>query len=1244
MLRVGRPAPALMDSPRPSPAPVVEIDGDGVVVAASPAAAALLGVPVRDAVGRPFEAWVAGPERSAVRSALGRVRAGDADDVTLRAEGSTNVPLWISLRRDGAGRVVGRVRGDRRPAAEAAPTAHADRLRLLAHVMSRADAPFEDVVAQTLALTTELLGLEIGVLAGIEGDAYTVAACYAPDADLAAGDRFALGDTYCSITLERGDLLSIEHMSGSPYHRHPCFATFGLETYVGAPVYLGGAPWGTLCFSSSEPRSLTDADRDLVRVLAVWASGALERRAQMAELADRERQVQAVITAAPVVLFALDADGVFTLCEGHGLQALGLRPNELVGQSLFEVYGDAPETAAAVRAGLAGEPQSWIAHLGPLVYESWASPVRDGDGRIAGLTGVSVDVTRLHEAQRQVRREAERLRRLLDVTAQDGPFEELATAVLAEMTDLLGLQGGLLARVDGSDYVSVAGYRREGEAPAPGTVYPLHETYCDLALSRGDVVAIDHMARSEHRDHPCYAAVGLEAYVGAPIVVDGTVYGAISFSSTEPAAAPFTESDKELVRLAAQWARGLLEREARESALTESEGRLRALSASTTEAICFASGGVIFDCNDQFARLVGLTRREDLFGTQAGDYVAPEYAAKVYEMVLQNRTEPYEIVGVRADGGRFWAEVQGGPTLYEGRVVRMTAIRDISKRKAAEAQTRFQASVLAQVSEAVVAVGLDGRVTYWNGGAERLHDVAASDALGRPLLDLAPYLAVGAGTSALRALDAVGARGGDAVQPLPGGGRRFLAVTTDVLHEEGGTETGRLAVVRDVTDQREMAARLRHQASHDVLTGLPNRALFQEYVETALAAGGPFAVLFVDLDHFKVVNDSLGHEAGDRLLRAVADRLPRAVSDHAGAVVARFGGDEFAVLLRAPAAEAEAAGRALLAALAAPVDLGERAVSPAASVGVVGEGRRYDSPEALLRDADTAMYAAKHGGRGRLAVFDPSMHEAARLRFQTEHDLRHAVDRGQLRIHLQPIVDLRTGGAVGFESLIRWEHPERGLLAPGQFVPLAEELGLVADLDRWVLDATCREIGGWRCWTDEALVMVSVNCSDQAFLAERLAERARAAVDAAGIPPDRFVLELTERALIDSQAAQGALGSIREHGLQLCVDDFGSGYSSLGLLHALPVDGLKIDRSFVGDLERSREARAVVRAVVGLSEELGLRAVAEGIETPGQLRALRRAGARLGQGYLFSKPVPPAEARAMLAAPPWADSWNSWTS
>ena len=673
------------------------------------------------------------------------------------------------------------------------------------------------------------------------------------------------------------------------------------------------------------------------------------------------------------------------------------------------------------------------------------------------------------------------------------------------------------------------------------------------------------------------------------------------------------------------------ERVRAQAARQEVDNRFRALSGASFEAIAFSENGTVVDANPQFAELFGYGSIVDVLGLDAMAFCAPASQELVARMIREGRPEPYEAQLVRANGSTFWAEVQGRMVEQDGRELRITALRDISARRVAEARTRFQADVLSQVSDAVIALDTAGLVTYWNAAAERLHGIPAAEALGLPLDDVLHYELPGEPDSGAGAALRIAADTEDALLYVgPDGRRHYVAVSSSTLRGEHGEPEGLLAVVRDVTTRREMALRLQHQATHDALTGLPNRAAFGDRIGAALADGRPFGVLFLDLDRFKGVNDTLGHDAGDRLLVAVAERMREAVGDDG--LVARFGGDEFGIVAELPPERVAALAEAMLARVAQPVDVGERTVTPGASIGTVADASAYADAETLLRDADTAMYEAKRAGRAQAAVFDPAMHASASLRFGLENDLRHAVERDQLRLAFQAIVDLRTGAIGGFEALLRWQHPEHGLVSPDRFIPIAEDIGIVDALDRWVLFAACRAVGAW---PQDTPLFLSVNCSDQAFVQTELPALVDAATREGGVPPESLVLELTERALVDEQAALRQIAAMRTKGVRLSIDDFGSGYSSLGLLHTLPVDALKVDRSFISELETSPSARAIVRAVASLSDELGLGTVAEGIETAGQLAVLREAGCRYGQGYLFTPPVPPDAAAHQTVHPPW---------
>jgi diguanylate cyclase (GGDEF)-like protein/PAS domain S-box-containing protein len=422
----------------------------------------------------------------------------------------------------------------------------------------------------------------------------------------------------------------------------------------------------------------------------------------------------------------------------------------------------------------------------------------------------------------------------------------------------------------------------------------------------------------------------------------------------------------------------------------------------------------------------------------------------------------------------------------------------------------------------------------------------------------------------------------------------------------------------DVTARMEAEEQLRHQAFHDPLTGLANRALFTDRVEHALVLRDGVAVVFLDLDDFKAVNDSLGHLAGDALLQAVALRLSGALRP--GDTIARLGGDEFAVLFEEAGAAVSAADVAerVIAALQEPFDLDGREVFVTASIGIgVGE-----DAEELLRSADVAMYRAKASGKAQYVVYAPKMDDDLVGRLELVADLRRACVEEEFVLHYQPIVELESRRVVGVEALVRWQHPTRGLLQPADFVALAEETGQIVEIGRWVLQEACRQAASWRAQFGCDL-SVSVNVSPRQIRQSGLVDDVRAALAASGLAPDALTVEITESALVRRREEMTTiLESVTGTGVRLALDDFGTGYSSLSLLRDLPVRTVKIDRSFVHTIDAGPAQRAFVQAIVDLAEALQLTVVAEGIERPIQAAALLRIGCVLGQGFHFARPLP----------------------
>jgi diguanylate cyclase (GGDEF)-like protein/PAS domain S-box-containing protein len=454
-----------------------------------------------------------------------------------------------------------------------------------------------------------------------------------------------------------------------------------------------------------------------------------------------------------------------------------------------------------------------------------------------------------------------------------------------------------------------------------------------------------------------------------------------------------------------------------------------------------------------------------------------------------------------------------------------------------------------------------------------------------------------------------------------------------LVRDRGGEPAYWVSHVLDISARKGAERQLDYQAHYDPLTGLPNRTLFLRELREQIAQSGDdeVAVLFVDLDNFKVVNDSLGHGAGDRLLVIVAERMRRVVRP--GDTIARFGGDEFAVIIGRAGGETAARRVAdrLASALRAPVELDGRQRFVTASFGVRSLPAGVADPESLLRDADAAMYRAKELGKARCEVFDDSMRERAVERLDLEGGLRHALERDELRVLYQPQVELAGGRIVGAEALLRWHHPERGVVVPPLFIPIAEQTGLIVPIGAWVLEEAARQAAVWAERSGRELTM-SVNVSPRQLADDGFAAVVERALADSGLAPHLLCLEVTESAVMaDPDAATAVLERLKALGVRLAIDDFGVGYSSLSQLKTLlPVDTIKIDKSFVDGVTGDGEDHAIVDAVLRLAEGLGLSAVAEGVETGEQVEALLGMGCRLSQGFHFARPQPPGELERLL--------------
>jgi len=724
-----------------------------------------------------------------------------------------------------------------------------------------------------------------------------------------------------------------------------------------------------------------------------------------------------------------------------------------------------------------------------------------------------------------------------------------------------------------------------------------------------------------------------------PLVARNSVRGAFVVTTERPV--PF-EVARAIGALADQLSIALEANAlADEIARRRHERRFRALVENGSDLVTLVDdNGLVFFASPACRHLLGV---EDtaLIGQHPLARVHPEdrfLAGSLLDVVWASAgaREPIESRFLHADGTWRWFEVVAENLLDEPEVGGVVVhFRDITDRKRAqlelqESAARFR-SLVQHASDVVVVLDQQARITYVSPSVTRvlgyLPDELA-DTSGVLLLheeDLAtlprewntsfpPF------TRELR----VRRRNGDWA---------VVEFTASDLRREPGV-AGVVLNGRDVTDRKTLEAELRRLALHDGLTDLPNRTLFLDRVTQALGReqAARLGVLFVDLDDFKTVNDGLGHVAGDTLLKAVAGRLQRCL--RAQDTAARLGGDEFGILLDdIEEQDAVDVAHRVGAAFTDPFVVDGRQLHVTATVGVVVRHDERVSTEVLLRRADVAMYLAKTRGKNRVQVYEPGMEELFRERLELKGDLAAAVANEEFRLVYQPIVSLETGDLEGFEALVRWQHPERGLVPPNVFVPIAEETGDIVALGQWVLDTACRQLAAWQ-GTYGIRPRMSVNLSIRQLEHPGLLACVRTAIEESGIHASDLTLEITESVLAaDVDLVKGQLTCLRELGVKVAIDDFGTGYASFGYLNQFPVDVLKIDRAFVMNLEASESEEAdIVRAIVALARSRGLRTVAEGIEETTQAEVLRELGCDTGQGYLFARPTAPADLADTLAA------------
>jgi diguanylate cyclase (GGDEF)-like protein/PAS domain S-box-containing protein len=648
--------------------------------------------------------------------------------------------------------------------------------------------------------------------------------------------------------------------------------------------------------------------------------------------------------------------------------------------------------------------------------------------------------------------------------------------------------------------------------------------------------------------------------------------------------------------------------------------------------------------------VIGRTPRFLKSGHQAKDFYR-----QLWTTITAGQIWDAEVINLRKDGTEYPArhiivpikDATGEIRHFVGFQEDLTETRQKALERIAVDEALFREREQAQVTlnsiaDAVICSDLAMNITFLNRVAERLTGWPRQEAIGRPMSEIL-HIVDGATRKTIDPMRSAPGQDNPA-QPsnsmlIRRGDEFHIPIENSAarIHDVDGRPAGSVIVLRDVTAARTMALQLAHSAHHDHLTGLPNRAFLKERVEFAIALaarhGTKLAVLFLDLDGFKHVNDSLGHSTGDQLLRSVAGRLVECV--RSTDMVSRQGGDEFVVLLCEVnrAVDAAISAKRILKAVAQVHTIDQHDLHVTASMGISIYPDDGEDAEALFRTADTAMYRAKDMGRQTYRFFKPAMNARAVERQAIEADLRGALERQELVLHYQPKIDLATGAISGAEALIRWCHPDRGLISPAQFIPIAEECRLIVPIGEWVLGEACRQAQRWAA-AGLSFGSMAVNVSAMQFREHNFAQRVFAILAETGMDPKRLELELTESVLMtDAGSRACTLQALRGKGVQVALDDFGTGYSSLSYLQKFPVDSLKIDQSFVRQISTQESAGALVTAIIQMAHALGLRVVAEGVETECELQFLKERRSDEAQGFHFSRPLAPKAFMQLLAAP-----------
>jgi diguanylate cyclase (GGDEF)-like protein/PAS domain S-box-containing protein len=981
--------------------------------------------------------------------------------------------------------------------------------------------------------------------------------------------------------------------------------------------------------------------------------------------------LESALQLSPVSVFFIDRSGECTFCQGEVLQAGSSDAVIARGRNIFAQFQPKSESVQALQRVLSGEEQRWLVFWGGRYLEYHARPFRLNPDEVYGAVGIVQDITDQHRANHRLQSQLIQQAAVAQLGREALGFpnpEVLAQRAAELLAEVLDVEYCSLFELlpNGQTLILQAGVGWRSGLVGTACVGIRSDSLIGYTLDLDEPIVIeDFLIETRFSGPPMLHNHRIVSGVSLIVGEHDAPFGVLGIYSVKRRT--FSENDLNFVQAITNVLSAAFARHRGDEWLHLMEQAIASTSTGIVIADTRLPDNPVTYVNPAFEKITGYSAAEVLGHNcrfLQGDTTQSEALEELRSALLEGRECNVLLKNYRRDGQVFWNNLYIAPIHDTNHTLThfigaQNDITDLVHTETAlrESERRLD-SILSSVEAVIWSIDAQsGRTLYLNPAGEAVYGRTLEEFYRDPTLWLETIHPEDRGrVSAERELLRRSERLDLEYRIIrPSGDVRWLYSRCSPIKNEHGTIIRFDCIDTDITDIKEAEEQLRHNAFYDKLTSLPNRSLFidrlNHTIQRSKRRGGfMFAVLFLDLDGFKVVNDSLGHLAGDLLLVQIARRLEQCLrpSD----TLARLGGDEFTILLEDiyQLQDATKVVNRVLSALQTPFSIFDRDVFTNVSIGIaLGSGRQlpeilshggesigyYNQPSDVLRDADIAMYRAKKSGKGCYCVFDREMHADAVARLQLETDLRLAIEADQLKVFYQPIVALSSGQISGFEALIRWQHPDRGFISPAEFIPIAEETGDIIKIGAWVLEQACQQLQDWKAtfgeFLDLSTLTVAVNLSAKQLAQSDLLADIDRILAITQLPARSLKLEITESAIVENPSmAVRTLQALHERSITLCIDDFGTGYSSLSYLHRFPMDVLKIDRSFVTDIDTGEKNQEIVNAIVQLAHHLNMETIAEGIETEAERTMLEQFNCDFGQGYWFSRPVDGASATDLL--------------